>query len=27
LVVETPFPSEVFAKEKNLHILTGVYKW
>jgi hypothetical protein len=27
LVVETPFPSEVFAKEKNLHILTGVTKW
>jgi hypothetical protein len=27
LVVETPFSSEVFAKEKNLHILTGVSKW
>ncbi|MFN9411232.1 MAG: hypothetical protein ACK57V_02495 [Pirellula sp.] len=27
LVAETPFPSEVFAKEKNLHILTGVSKW
>ena len=27
LVVETPFPSDVFAKERNLHILTGVYKW
>lgn len=27
LVVETPFPLEDFAKEKNLHILTGVYKW
>ena len=27
LVVETPFPLDDFAKEKNLHILTGVYKW
>ena len=27
LVVEIPFAADVFAKEKNLHILTGVYKW